>query len=184
MNDHGTVCFGPRAGPLLPWYDDGVKTVAAHLLDRLGIPYDVREYAYAEDELDAVTAAAKVGLPPEQVFKTLVARGDRTGIVMACIPASADLDLKALAACSGNKRADMIPVKDLPALTGYQRGGVSPLGGKRQIAVFVDERARGLDTVSVSAGRRGVQLVLSGPDLIRAAGATVAPLTRPKPSPR
>ncbi|HET7264171.1 MAG TPA: Cys-tRNA(Pro) deacylase [bacterium] len=155
-----------------------MKTVAAHLLDRLRIPYEVREYAYSEDDLDAVTAAAKVGLPPERVFKTLVVRGDKTGVVMACIPASADLDLKALAARSGNKRTEMVPVRELPGLTGYQRGGVSPLGGKGHAAVFIDESARGLDRVSVSAGRRGVQLLLSGAGLIRATGGRVARLTR------
>jgi Cys-tRNA(Pro)/Cys-tRNA(Cys) deacylase len=109
-----------------------------------------------------------------------VVRGDKAGVVMACIPALADLDLKALAAHSGNKRTEMVPVKDLPALTGYQRGGVSPLGGKGHITVFVDDSARALDQVSISAGRRGLQIVLSEPDLVRAAGAAVVPLTRPR----
>jgi len=155
-----------------------VKTTAARLLDRLKIAYELREYAYEEDELDALSAAAKMGIPPEHLFKTLVLWGDRTGPLMACVPAAAELDLKALAAHSGNKRTEMVPVKDLPGLTGYQRGGVSPLGVKKRCPVFVDESALEIDCLSVSAGRRGLQLVLSGRDLIRATGATVVPLSR------
>jgi Cys-tRNA(Pro)/Cys-tRNA(Cys) deacylase len=158
------------------WRLDEVRALRRWLRER-------RVKKYGQDfgnQLDAVTAAAKVGLTPERVFKTLVVRGDKAGVVMACIPALADLDLKALAAHSGNKRTEMVPVKDLPALTGYQRGGVSPLGGKGHITVFVDDSARALDQVSISAGRRGLQIVLSEPDLVRAAGAAVVPLTRPR----
>ena len=154
------------------------KTIAAHLLDQLKIGYELREYAYTEDELDAPSAAAKMGLPPERLFKTLVLRGDRTGPLMACIPAAAELDLKALAAHSGNKRTEMVPVKELPVLTGYQRGGVSPLGARRRCPVFIDESAVGIDHLAVSAGRRGLQILLAGRDLIRATGARVAPLCR------
>jgi Cys-tRNA(Pro)/Cys-tRNA(Cys) deacylase len=155
-----------------------VKTIAARILDTLRLPYEIREYAHREDELDALAVAAKVGLPPERVFKTLVLQGDRTGLLMACLPAGAELDLKALAALSGNKRAEMVPVRELPALTGYQRGGVSPLGGRRRCPVFIDASAADLDQVSVSAGQRGLQLILSGPDLIRATGARAVPLCR------
>ena len=155
-----------------------MKTIAARLLDGMGIHYELREYPFSEDELDALTVAAKVGLPPEQVFKTLVLRGDRTGLLMACIPAGAELDTKALAALSGNKRVEMVHVKELPALTGYQRGGVSPLGAKKRCPVFIHESAAGLDLLSVSAGQRGLQLLLSGADLIAATGARVGELGR------
>ncbi len=155
-----------------------MKTNAARILDELKIAYQVREYEWDEDELDAVTVAGKIGLPPEQVFKTLVARGDKTGGVVACLPGSAELDLKALAAISGNKKIELVPVKELQALTGYVRGGVSPLGMKRSFPLFLDETAEIIDLMAVSAGQRGTQLVLSGPDLIRATGATLAALGR------
>lgn len=155
-----------------------MKTNAARILDELKIAYQVREYEWDEDELDAVTVAGKIGLPPEQVFKTLVARGDKTGGIVACLPGSAELDLKALAAISGNKKIELVPVKELQALTGYVRGGVSPLGMKRSFPLFLDETAEIIDLMAVSAGQRGTQLVLSGPDLIRATGATLAALGR------
>ena len=155
------------------------KTNAARILDQLKIPYELREYPWSEEELDAVSVAHKVGLPPEQVFKTLVVRGDRTGVMMACIPAAVELDLKALAAISGNKKVEMVPVKEIQALTGYVRGGVSPLGSKKAYPLYLDASAEALDQVSVSAGQRGLQMVLSGPALIRATRATVASLRRP-----
>ncbi len=128
--------------------------------------------------MDAVTVAHKVGLPPEQVFKTLVLRGDRTGVLMASLPADAELDLKVLAAVSGNRKVEMVPVRDLPALTGYVRGGVSPLGTKKAYPYYLDEIAIILDPVSVSAGQRGVQMFLSGEDLARATGAVLAAISR------
>ncbi len=155
-----------------------MKTNAARILDELKIPYEIREYEWSEDELDAVTVAGKIGLPPEQVFKTLVARGDRTGVVVASIPGDTELDLKALAAVSGNKSVEMVSVKELQGLTGYVRGGVSPLGMKRAFPTFIDETAEIIDSLAVSAGQRGVQIVLSGPDLIRASGARPTALTR------
>ncbi|MHB0886397.1 MAG: Cys-tRNA(Pro) deacylase [Bacillota bacterium] len=155
-----------------------MKTNAARILDELGIPYEIRGYEWSEDELDAVTVAGKIGLPPEQVFKTLVGRGDRTGVVVASIPGSTELDLKALAAVSGNKSVEMVSVKELQGLTGYVRGGVSPLGMKRAFPTFLDETVEIIDVLAVSAGQRGTQLVLAGPDLIRASGATLAALGR------
>ncbi|MHB8928599.1 MAG: Cys-tRNA(Pro) deacylase [Bacillota bacterium] len=155
-----------------------MKTNAARILDELKIAYQVREYEWDEDELDALTVAGKIGLPPELVFKTLVARGDETGVVVACLPGNAELNLKALAAISGNKKIELVPVKELQALTGYVRGGVSPLGMKRSFPLFLDETAEIIDLMAVSAGQRGVQLFLSGPDLIRATGATLAALGR------
>lgn len=155
-----------------------MKTLAARILDQAKIPYELREYDWDEDELDAVTVARKVGLPPEQVFKTLVLRGDKTGVLVACIPGNAELDLKAIAAVTGNKKAEMVPVKEIQALTGYIRGGVSPLGMKKEYPFYLDETAEIIDVVSVSAGQRGLQMLLSGPDLIRVTGAKLAALCK------
>ena len=155
-----------------------MKTIAARMLDQMKIAYELREYPWSEDELDAVSVAHKIGLPPEQVFKTLVARGDRTGVLMACVPGSAELNLKALVAVSGNKKVEMVQVKEIQGLTGYVRGGVSPLGSKKQYPLYLDQSADGLIQVSVSAGQRGLQMVLSGPDLARATRAKLAALTR------
>jgi Cys-tRNA(Pro)/Cys-tRNA(Cys) deacylase len=155
-----------------------VKTIAARMLDQMKIPYELREYEWSEDELDAVTVARKVGLPPDQVFKTLVVHGDKTGVLVACIPGDHELDLKALAQVSGNKKVEMVHVKEIQGLTGYIRGGVSPLGMKKSYPFFLDETAEIIDQMAVSAGQRGLQIVLSGPDLIRATGATLAALTK------
>ena len=155
-----------------------MKTIAARILDQMEIPYELREYEWSEEEMDAVSVARKVGLPPEQVFKTLVVRGDKTGVLVASIPGNAELDLKQLAAVSGNKKVEMVHVKETQGLTGYIRGGVSPLGMKKQYPYFLDETAEIIDRLAVSAGQRGLQLVLSGPDLIRATGAKLAALTR------
>ncbi len=152
-----------------------MKTAAVQILERLRIPYMLREYE--EEELSAEEAARKLGLPPEQVFKTLVVRGDRTGVVLASLPGNGTLDLKALARVSGNKRAELVPVQEIHRLTGYLRGGVSPLGSRRAYPLFVDESALDQQTISVSAGMRGHQILLAPADLVRAARATVAPLT-------
>jgi Cys-tRNA(Pro)/Cys-tRNA(Cys) deacylase len=155
-----------------------MKTIAARILDGLKIPYALREYEWSEAELDAVSVARKVGLPPEQVFKTLVVRGDKTGPLVACIPADRELDLKGLAVVSGNKKVEMVPVKEIQGLTGYIRGGVSPLGMKKRFPTFVHETAPDLDQIAISAGQRGLQLLVSGADLIRATGATVVALCK------
>jgi len=154
------------------------KTIAARILDQIGIPYELREYQVNENELDAVSVAMKIGLAPEQTFKTLVVRGDKTGDLVACVPAGADLDLKALATLSGNKKVELVPVREIEGLTGYIRGGVSPLGMKKNLPILVDELAEILDLVSISGGRRGLQILLSGPDLIKVTKARVAPLTK------
>lgn len=156
-----------------------MKTIAARILDQQKIPYSIHEYQWSEDELDAVTVAGKIGLPPGQVFKTLVVRGDKTGPLVACLPADGELDLKALAALSGNKRVEMVPVKEIQRLTGYIRGGCSPLGMKKRFPTFIHETAPDLDPIAVSAGVRGAQLFVSGADLIRATAAKVAPLCPP-----
>ncbi|HWI66066.1 MAG TPA: aminoacyl-tRNA deacylase, partial [Symbiobacteriaceae bacterium] len=121
------------------------------MLDQMKIAYELREYEWNEEELDAVTVARKVGLPPEQVFKTLVTHGDKTGVLVACIPGNAELDLKALAAVSGNKKVEMVSVKEILGLTGYIRGGVSPLGMKKQYPFYLDETAEIIDVISISA---------------------------------
>jgi Cys-tRNA(Pro)/Cys-tRNA(Cys) deacylase len=152
------------------------KTNAARILDAAGIHYSLREYEVDENDLSAPSVAAKIGLPPEQVFKTLVARGDRTGILMAAIPANAELDLKAIAAASGNKKVELVAVKEVLGLTGYIRGGVSPIGGKKPYPFYLDETAILFDEISVSAGIRGCQLLLAPDDLVRLTEANYAPI--------
>ena len=156
------------------------KTNAVRLLDQLKIPYELREYAVDPNDLAAETVAAKIGLPPEQVFKTLVARGDRGGICLAAIPGDAELDLKALAAASDNRKIQLVPVKELPALTGYIRGGVTALAGKKDYPVYVDETVELYNRISISAGLRGLQILLSPVDYLKATHATLAPLSTPK----
>jgi len=149
-----------------------MKTQAAQLLDKAGIRYEIREFR--EEDFGAAEAAEKLQIPLEQVFKTLVVRGDRTGIILACVPGSATLNLKALEKVSGNKRVEMAGKEEIHRLTGYLRGGVSPLGGKKTYPVFVDRSALEQPMVSISAGMRGMQLFLAPQDLVRAARATVA----------
>ncbi len=148
-----------------------VKTNAARILDSAGISYELREYAVDEDDLSAPRVAEAIGMPAEQVFKTLVLRGDRTGVLMACIPGSAELDLKALAAASGNKKVELVPVKEVLPLTGYIRGGVSPFGSRKPYPLYLDETADLWDVISVSAGVRGCQMLVAPRDLARIAGA-------------
>ena len=147
------------------------KTNAARLLDSTGIHYELREYEVDENDLSAPHVAAAIGMPPEQVFKTLVARGDRTGVLMACIPANTELDLKALANASGNKKVELVAVKEVLPLTGYIRGGVSPVGTRKPYPLYLDETADIWDIVSVSAGMRGCQMLLRPDDLARAVEA-------------
>ena len=156
----------------------GAKTNAARILDGLGVPYELKEYPVDPDDLSAAHVAEMVGMPVEQVFKTLVARGDKTGVLMACIPGDGELDLKELAAVSGNKRVEMVHLNEVLGLTGYVRGGCSPLGAKKAYPVFLDVSAEKQSTISISAGKRGEQIVLSPADLIRAANAAVAKLNR------
>ena len=164
-------------------YNAGVahKTNAVRLLDELGISYQLREYEVDPEDLAAETVAAKIGLPPEQVFKTLVARTDRGEVCMAVIPGNSELDLKALAAVSGSRKLQLVPVKDLQALTGYVRGGVTALAGKKDYPVYADELIELFEVVSVSAGVRGLQIILAPGDYLRATRAVVAPLAHDKP---
>jgi Cys-tRNA(Pro)/Cys-tRNA(Cys) deacylase len=156
------------------------KTNAVRLLDQLGIQYELRAYEVNPDDLAAETVASKVGLPPEQLFKTLVARGDRNGIVMAVIPGDQELDLKALAAAAGEKKIELVPVKELQALTGYIRGGVTALAAKREYPVCVDETIELFDVVSISAGMRGLQVLIAPADYLHATKGTIAALGQPK----
>ena len=157
-----------------------MKTNAARLLDSLGISYEVREYEVDPDDLAAESVARKVGLPPEQVFKTLVARGDKHGVCFAVVPGDQQLDLKALAQLTGDKKIDTVPLKEVQPLTGYIRGGVTALAAKKGYPVFADETLELFDVISISSGMRGAQLLLSPPDYIRATAATLGPIAKDK----
>ncbi|HAK21822.1 MAG TPA: Cys-tRNA(Pro) deacylase [Desulfovibrio sp.] len=154
------------------------KTNAARLLDELGISYSIHESEVDLSDLSAVSMAKKIGADPLRVFKTLVARGDKTGVIMACLPGSGELDLKALAKASDNKHVEMVHLKEVQPLTGYVRGGCSPLAAKKEYPVFIDENAILFDTIYVSAGHRGVQLELAPDDLLRACHGTYAAICR------
>lgn len=156
------------------------KTNAARLLDQLGIQYELREYKVDPEDLAAETVAAKIGLPAEQVFKTLVARGERNGVCLAVIPGDQELDLKALATAAGERKIQLVPMKELQGLTGYIRGGVTALAGKRDYPVYVDETIELFDVVSISAGMRGLQILIAPADYLRATRGTLAALGHPK----
>lgn len=156
------------------------KTNAVRLLDQLGIQYELRAYEVNPDDLAAETVAAKIGLPPEQVFKTLVARGDRNGIVMAVIPGDQELNLKALAAAAGERKIQLVPVKELQSLTGYIRGGVTALGAKRDFPVYVEETIELFEVISISAGVRGLQILIAPADYLRATKGKLAALGQAK----
>jgi Cys-tRNA(Pro)/Cys-tRNA(Cys) deacylase len=156
------------------------KTNAVRLLDRLGVPYELREYDVDPEHLAATSVAAKIGLSANQVFKTLVARGDRNGASMAVIPGDAELDLKAFANATGDRKVHLVPVKELQALTGYVRGGVTALAGKKDFPVYVDKMIELFDVVSVSAGIRGLQILLAPSDYLKITKAKLAQLSLPK----
>lgn len=156
------------------------KTNAARLLDAMWIAYEIREYEVDETDLTAENVARKVGLPPEQVFKTLVARGDRNGVCFAVVPGDMHLDLKALAKLTGDKHIDTVPLKDVQPLTGYIRGGVTALAAKKSYPVFVDETLELFDVVSVSAGIRGAQLIVAPADYLAATKGIVGGISKEK----
>ncbi len=155
------------------------KTNAARILERLGIGYRLLEFDVNEDDLSAQDAAKKLGLPPEQIFKTLVARGDKGGVIIACVPGGNELDLKVLARLSGNKKVDLVPLKEIRQLTGYIRGAVSPLGIKSSYPFYLDQSAFNHSAIIVSAGARGLQISLSPQDLAVALDAETGVLARP-----
>jgi Cys-tRNA(Pro)/Cys-tRNA(Cys) deacylase len=157
-----------------------VKTNATRILDGLGVPYTLREYEVDPDDLTAETVASKVGLPAEQVFKTLVARGDRGGVYLAIIPGNLELDGKALARVTGDRRVDLVPLREVQQLTGYLRGGVTALGGKRDYPVYADETIELFDVISISAGVRGTQIFLAPAAYLGITHATVVAIARQK----
>jgi Cys-tRNA(Pro)/Cys-tRNA(Cys) deacylase len=157
-----------------------VKTNAVRLLDTLGVRYELREYEVDPADLDAEAVAQKVGLPSEQVFKTLVTRGDRNGVCLAVVPANLELDEKALARLTGDRKTELVALKEVQPLTGYIRGGVTALACKGKCPVYVDETAELFDVISVSAGVRGTQILLAPSDYLRAVGGVVGDISRSK----
>jgi Cys-tRNA(Pro)/Cys-tRNA(Cys) deacylase len=172
-----------------------MKTNGARFLENLGIAFELREYEVDPEDLSAITVAKKIGMPPEQVFKTLLTTAGPGCYVFAVIPGDAELDFKKLSRAAsgvpidrsssmgwaGLRKSEMVPLKDVQPLTGYIRGGVTVFGAKKAYPVFVDETAILFDTISVSAGTRGTQLILSPADYLRAAEAQTADLTKDTP---
>jgi len=154
------------------------KTNAARLLDSLGIPYELRAYEVDPEDLTALSVARKIGMPPEQVFKTLLACTNAGEHVFAVIPGDAELDLKKLAHAAGAKKAELASLKEVEPLTGYIRGGVTVMAAKKPFRAFADETIELFDQLSVSAGQRGLQLLLAPADYLRASEAVLADLTK------
>jgi Cys-tRNA(Pro)/Cys-tRNA(Cys) deacylase len=150
------------------------KTNAARLLDKAGVSYKLIPYEFDENDLAAQHVADSLGQDIARVFKTLVLHGDRTGHVVCVVPGNAEVDLKALAKASGNKKVEMIPMKDLLSVTGYIRGGCSPVGMKKRFPTYFHTTVLDFDTIYVSAGVRGLQIEIAPADLIGFVGATVA----------
>ncbi|MHB1938113.1 MAG: Cys-tRNA(Pro) deacylase [Acidobacteriaceae bacterium] len=156
-----------------------MKTNACRLLDVLQVRYETREYEVDSDDLSGQTVARKIGLPPEQVFKTLLCRVDAKDIVFAVLSVADELDFKKLAAAAGGRRAELAPIKEVQPLTGYIRGGVTVFASKKPFPVFADESIELFDVISVSAGTRGMQILLRPADYLRAAEAKLVDLTHP-----
>ncbi len=153
-----------------------MKTNGARFLEGLGIPFALLEYEVDPEDLSAITVAKKIGMPPEQVFKTLLAHGGQGDYVFSVIPGDSELDFKKLARAAGLRKAEMAPLKDVQPLTGYIRGGVTIFGAKKAYPVYVDETLILFDKISVSAGTRGTQVILSPDDYLRAARALEVPV--------
>ena len=161
-----------------------MKNNGARFLDSLGISYSLREYEVDPEDLTAITVAKKIKMPIEQVFKTLLTTDGAGSHFFAVIPGDAELDFKKLARAAGVRKTEMVSLKEVQPLTGYIRGGVTVFGAKKAYPVFADETIELFDEISVSAGVRGTQLILSPADYLRAAEATVAGLTKEtKPNP-
>ncbi|WDV45667.1 Cys-tRNA(Pro) deacylase [Clostridiaceae bacterium M8S5] len=152
------------------------KTNAARILDRNKVSYDISTYEVDENDLGAVNVASKINADIKKVFKTLVVRGNN-GIVVASIPGDSDLNLKALASASGNKKVNLVPLKEINSLTGYIRGGVSPIGMKKQYSFFLDASAKNYDKIYISAGLRGMQFFINPDDLLLVTKGTLCKLT-------
>jgi|CXWL01.1.fsa_nt_gi Cys-tRNA(Pro)/Cys-tRNA(Cys) deacylase len=155
------------------------KTNAMRQLERAGIPFRTIDYTVDEADLSVENTARKLGMAPETVFKTIIVRGDRTGPLFALIPGGAVLDEKRLATASGNKRIDVVPLRDVHDLTGYIRGAVTVLAAKKAYAVYIDETAELWETVGISGGRRGLEILLSPSDLVRISEACLIDIARP-----
>ena len=153
------------------------KTNAMRQLDAAKIPYNIMEYIADENDLSGVHIAEQIGLPCERVFKTLVTRGDKTGITVFCIPADKEIDLKAAASVTGNKSIVMMHCNELLANTGYIRGGVSPIGMKKRYPTYIDESAKAFERITVSSGTRGMQLLLDVDKLLGFTGAKTCDIT-------
>jgi Cys-tRNA(Pro)/Cys-tRNA(Cys) deacylase len=149
---------------------DGMKTNAVRLLEEMGVAPELRAYEVDPDDLTAAAVAKKIGLPAEQVFKTLVVRGDRHGVCFAVVPGNCRLDLKALAELTGDRKVETVPLKEVQPLTGYVRGGVTVLGAKKAYPVYVDETIELFEVVAISAGMRGLQILLAPAEYLRATG--------------
>ena len=155
-----------------------VKTNAMRMLDRAKIPYEPLTYEVDEGDLSGTHVADSVGLPYSQVFKTLVAKGDKNGFCVFCIPVDKEIDLKLAAIVSENKKIEMVAVKDLLATTGYIRGGCSPVGMKKEFPTYFDESVKNYDKITISAGIRGCQLLLSSDELIKFTKAKIEKIIR------
>jgi Cys-tRNA(Pro)/Cys-tRNA(Cys) deacylase len=159
-----------------------MKTNAARYLDSLGIHYELRDYALDTEDFSAILVAGKIGLPPEQVFKTLLCITSDKEHIFAVVPGNVELDFKKLAAAAGARKAEMVSLKEIQPLTGYIRGGVTVFGAKKDFPVYADETLELFDVISVSAGTRGTQIILSPADYIRASQAVLADLAKEQAS--
>ena len=157
-----------------------MKTNAVRLLEASGVPFELREYQVDPEDLAAESVAAKIGMPAEQVFKTLLARGDRNGVCFAVIPGSYELDFKKLAKASGDRKTEMVPLKEVQPLTGYIRGGVTVLGARKDFPVYADETMELWDVISVSAGVRGTQILLAPADYLHITRALIGNIAHQK----
>ena len=153
------------------------KTNAMRRLDAAKIKYEVKEYEVDESDLSGIHIADQIGLPYEQVFKTLVAKGEKSGVVVFCIPVNKEIDLKKAAVVTGNKKLEMLHAKDLLGTTGYIRGGCSPIGMKKKFPTYLDESAEDFEQITVSAGVRGAQLLLSVSELVKFTEAKICQIT-------
>ncbi len=162
--------------------EDGMKTNATRLLDKLGIDYETRDYEVDLDDLGAIKVAGQIGMPVNQVFKTLCAKGDDGAVVLAVVPGDGELDLKALARLAGKRSMELVPVSQLKQLTGYIRGGVTALAGKKSYSVYLDDSALCFPVIAVSAGVRGTQILLAPADYIRATSAASGTIARSRGS--
>lgn len=157
--------------------DKPLVTNAMRLLKSAGIEFEVRTYEVDESDLSGVTVAKKVGLPPEEVFKTLVLRGEKNGVLVCVLPVELEVDLKKLAQAAGEKKVEMVAMKELLGLTGYIRGGCSPVGMKKKYPTYIDETCLLCERIAVSAGVRGAQMIVATEQLVAYTGAVVCEVT-------